>query len=99
MQGLTYWSLSLTNLERTGYDAAKFFFESTEFVGYNTTNKEYVTRLYRTFMGREPEADGLNYWVGKLISGSSRESVLTSFARSDEFSQICATYAIIPGEI
>ena len=92
--GLKYWSLALTNLEKTGTLAAKEFFYSDEFVGKNTTNEAYVKCLYRTFMGRDAEDDGLNYWVGQLEKGESRASVLEGFANSKEFTEICASYGI-----
>ena len=97
--GLKYWSLALTNLEKTGAEAAKQFFESEEFQNMRTSNTEYVTRLYRTFMGREPETDGLNYWVGELVKGRSRLYVMAGFASSQEFTNICKKYGIERGEI
>ena len=98
-KGLNYWSLALTNLEQTGSAAAKLFFESEEFQNLKTSNKEFVTRLYRTFMGREPEEGGLTYWVGELNKGASRASVLSGFASSDEFTNICKEYSIDRGTI
>ncbi|MBR3058449.1 MAG: DUF4214 domain-containing protein [Clostridiales bacterium] len=96
--GLKYWSLALTNLEQTGSTAAKFFFQSDEFKNLKTTNKEYVYRLYTTFMDREPEIDGEKFWINKLDGGMSRSEVLASFITSREFSNICAKYAIDRGD-
>ncbi len=98
-EGLEYWSLALTNLEKDGAGCAKFFFESDEFVNFKTDNKEYVTRLYRTFMNREPEADGLKYWVGQLDQGEARENVLRGFVDSKEFTEICLSYGIEKGTL
>ncbi|MBR3058129.1 MAG: DUF4214 domain-containing protein [Clostridiales bacterium] len=97
--GLKYWGLALTNLEKSGYEAAKFFFTSDEFKNMKTSNEEYVTRLYTTFMDREPEKEGFNYWVGELKKGMSRDEVLDSFARSQEFVNICVEYKIKRGSI
>ena len=97
--GLKYWSLALTNLQKTGAEAAKQFFESEEFQNLRTSNTEFATRLYRTFMGREPETDGLNYWVGELVKGRSRLYVMAGFASSQEFTNICKKYGIERGEI
>ena len=97
--GLNYWSLALTNLEQTGYSAAKQFFTSKEFRNFNTTNEEYVTRLYTTFMGREPEADGFKYWVGELNKGADRDYILAKFASTPEFANICKSYGIDRGDI
>ncbi len=95
--GLKFWSLGLTNLEVSGYEAAKQFFESAEFNGFKTSDEEYLRRLYTTFMGREADTDGLNYWLNVMKGGMSREQVLIEFAKSKEFSEICNTYAINRG--
>ncbi|MBP5491231.1 MAG: DUF4214 domain-containing protein [Clostridiales bacterium] len=97
--GLDYWSMSLTNLEATGYQAASSFFTLPEFVGLKTTNEEYLTRLYRTFMGREPETEGFNYWLGLLNGGMDRNEAMKAFAGCPEFQEICNRYGIERGEI
>ena len=98
--GIKYWSLALTNLEKTGAQAAQFFFESEEFIGFNTTDKDYILRLYTTFMDREPEDSEINYWLGELEAGKqSRKSIISFFAQSPEFTEICKKYGIDRGEI
>ena len=96
-QGLEYWSVALTNQDRSGYEAAKLFFESEEFRNYRFSDAEYLRRLYTTFMGRQPESKGFSFWMGQMVNGTSREDVLRSFAESDEFSQICQSYGINRG--
>ena len=98
--GLQYWALALTNLEKTGAQAAQFFFEGEEFVGFNTSDIEYLTRLYTTFMDREPSVEELNFWVGEMKAGKqTRKSILVFFAQSPEFTSICKKYGIERGEI
>ena len=92
--GLKYWSLGLTNLELTGSQAAHEFFYCKEFNDHNFDNKELLTRMYRTFMGREPDTDGLNYWLGNMNNGMTKDQVFNSFVQSQEFTEICANYAI-----
>ena len=92
--GLKWWSLALTNHEVSGSTAARGFFESKEFVGFGTSNKEYLTRLYRTFMGREPDDDGMNYWLGCMNNGMGRGEVFDRFVDSQEFTEICKSYGI-----
>ncbi len=94
-EGLSYWSLSLTNQEITGTKAAKEFFYSKEFLDANYSNEEYLNRLYATFMGREPDANGFAYWLGILNNGTSRDDVFDSFSTSPEFKAICSEYAIL----
>ncbi|MBR3057820.1 MAG: DUF4214 domain-containing protein [Clostridiales bacterium] len=97
--GLAYWSKALMNKERTGAEAAKLFFQSEEFDNFDTSNTEFVTRLYRTFMDREPEEKGLKYWVSQLDEGASRQSVMAGFCDSEEFTNICEKYGIERGKI
>ena len=93
--GLKYWSLGLTNQELTGTQAAQEFFYSDEFLGLNIDDKEYVTRLYKTFMGRDPEEDGFNYWMDKLSVGTTRDEIFDFFSTCQEFTKICEDYSII----
>ncbi len=98
--GLQYWALALTNLEKTGAEAAQFFFESDEFIGYKTSDKEYLLRLYTTFMDRDPAADEIDYWLGEIAGGrQTRHSILAFFAQSKEFTGICKQYGIERGTI
>lgn len=99
-KGLQYWSLALTNLEQTGCSAANEFFKSQEFVGFNLKDDEYIKRLYTTFMDREPEASEVSYWTGEIKKGTqTRDSVLSFFGQSKEFTKICKTYGIERGTI
>ena len=92
--GLKYWSLGLTNCELSGSQAAHEFFYCQEFNDHNFDNKELLTRMYRTFMGREPDTDGLNYWLSNMNNGMTKDQVFSSFVQSQEFTEICANYAI-----
>ena len=93
--GLMDWATKLANMQITGTNAAHGFFFSDEFVGHNFDNGEYITRLYRTFMGREADQGGFDYWMGRFASGASREEVFQGFAQSREFGEICASYGIL----
>jgi len=98
--GLKYWSLALTNLEQTGCSAAKEFFTSAEFIGLKTSDEEYLRRLYKTFMDREPEASEVAYWAGEIAGGrQTRDSVLAFFGQSEEFTNVCKSYGIERGTI
>ena len=97
--GLHFWALRLTHLESTGAEAARDFFHSREFMNLELDDVEYVTRLYRTFMGREPDADGMAFWLGHLVTDMDRDAVLKGFAESQEFTNICKQYGIERGTI
>ena len=95
--GLKFWSLGLTNLELTGSAAAHEFFFCKEFNDHSFDNKELITRMYRTFMGREPDDAGMNFWLDSMSKGMTKQQVFDSFVKSPEFTQICKDYAIERG--
>lgn len=76
------------------HTAASGFFRSREYLNKNVSDEEYVRTLYRTFLGREADEGGYHYWLKKIQSGTSRDSVLTGFANSKEFAGIMAQYGI-----
>ncbi|MBO7449380.1 MAG: DUF4214 domain-containing protein [Clostridiales bacterium] len=94
--GRNYWASELANYNCTGEAVGVFFFISKEMNDYNLSNEEFINRLYLTFMDREGEADGKNYWIGVLNGGATRESVVYGFSRSPEFAERCITARIIP---
>ena len=97
--GLNFWALRLTNLDCTGAEAARDFFFSQEYLNMNTTNEQYLTSLYRAFMGREPDADGYAFWMAHLTTDMDRMAVLRGFAQSQEFTNICNQYGIERGTV
>ena len=94
-EGLEWWAAELANLRQTGTVAASGFFYSPEFLGLNTSDDEYVTRLYRTFMGREPEEAGFEFWTSELKSGKDRQYVFDGFSAAPEFADLCADAGIM----
>ncbi|MDD6267125.1 MAG: DUF4214 domain-containing protein, partial [Clostridium sp.] len=73
---------------------AEEFFFAPEFTNKKLNNTEYVKVLYRTFMGREYDQGGLNYWVGRLNKGESRKVILESFAGCQEFKNIVKSFGL-----
>lgn len=94
--GFSYWSLALTNWEKTGAEAAQAFFESPEFLAKPISQQEYLTRLYKTYLGREPDPSGTEYWMGEFSKGKTRQYVRSVFARSTEFETLCANSCFAP---
>ena len=93
--GRDYWAKQLANFNLTGEACGVSFFLSDEFVGFNLPNSEFVTRLYRTFMNREPDADGINYWL-EVLKTKPRSEVVYGFTRSPEFMEKCVEARILP---
>lgn len=95
-EGLNYWVRSLLNQENGGLEVAKEFFNSEEFLSGEPDDEAFVTTAYRVFMDREPEAEGLAFWMEQLSSAAmKREEVLVEFARSEEFRGICENAGIL----
>ena len=75
--------------------AADGFLHSEELTNQNLSDREFVTRMYRTFLNREPEADGLAYWQQKLKTGEeNRDTLVYGFTRSAEFAKLKASYGL-----
>ncbi len=93
--GRDYWASQLANMKKTGTQVAYEFFFSAEFKNKNLSNKEYIRRLYQTFMGRDPDTAGYTYWLNQMSAGKSREEVFYGFATSKEFAGLCAKSGIL----
>ena len=94
--GKQYWASALANFEITGEQVGASFFLSDEMINYKLNDKEYVSRLYKTFMDRDADDEGLNYWLGVLSEGKQRSDVVMGFTRSPEFTEKCVEARILP---
>ena len=92
--GLKYWTGEINAKRKTPVQVAEQFFFAPEFTNKKLNNTAYVKVLYRTFMGREADRGGLNYWVGRLNMGESRKSVLEAFAGCPEFRKIVKSFGL-----
>ena len=95
-EGKNYWANELSNFKCTGEYVGLAFFLSDEMNGSGLSDKEFITRLYKTFMDREPDKDGFKYWCGTLASGVQRSDVVFGFTRSPEFVDKCIEARILP---
>lgn len=76
------------------------FAEASQFeLGAQLNDQEFVTRVYDTILGRQPEQAGLDFWVGRLEDGMPRGRLLLEVSESIEHrissgpaSQVIATY-------
>ena len=92
--GLNYWCAQIQNKKTTPVKVAKSFIFSKEFTDKKLSDTEYVKVLYRTFMGREYDTAGLNYWLNNMKKGMTREQVLDNFANCPEFKKIVAGFGL-----
>lgn len=94
--GFDYWYGRITRDGMSGEDVAWGFVFSNEMNNRNLSNEQFIRILYRAFLGREADSTGLNYWLAKLSSGSSRRDVYYGFSRSNEFINRCVDAGFKP---
>ncbi len=90
--GKAYWDGEVARTQALGIDLkeayrvmAGNFFNSAEYLGFNVTDSEFVSDLYRTFFNRDPDPGGLSFWLGEINQGSGRNMVMYAFLFSPEF--------------
>ncbi|MCQ2483322.1 MAG: DUF4214 domain-containing protein [Clostridia bacterium] len=95
MAGQSGWVMKLHSGEETGTSCAFGFVFSPEFINMNLDNNDFVKYMYKAFLGREADEEGLAYWVDMLNGGTAtREDVFSGFAGSAEFINLCVSYGI-----
>lgn len=95
--GKQSWVNALRN-GASGESVANGFLYSQEFKNRSNqmTDDVYVETLYQTFFGRNSDPAGKTYWVTRIESGYSRESIISGFSGSQEWTNLCAKYGIKP---
>lgn len=84
--GLAFW-INRTDLGDSMMQIANYFSQNKEYIDLyaNTSNEQFVTKLYEHVLDRPPEGGGYDFWVGNLNSGATnRDEVLTLFSESPE---------------
>jgi hypothetical protein len=96
--GKPYWESEAARVQALGadlnevwYAMAMGFFTSTEYAGFGRSDSQFVDDLYRTFLNREPDAGGRNFWLSQFNAGLTREVVLVAFMFSQEFRNFTAS--------
>jgi hypothetical protein len=86
--GLKYWINNFNLGVDSEREIASSFINSDEFskeYGENINDEKFVKTLYQNILKREPDLNGLNYWLGQLNSGLElRNEVLLGFSESNE---------------
>ncbi len=92
--GVNYWSNLLKSDEVTASELVHKFFNSEEMKNKNLSDEEFVKTAYKAVFGRNPDKGGLEYWVGQLQNGMTRDEVLDQFLASEEFDNLTKKYGI-----
>ncbi len=72
------------------------FLNSEEYLNRKRTDEEFLTDLYASFFGREPDPEGYNYWLVKMDKGYSRRRIiLEGFGTSEEFKALLREYGFV----
>jgi hypothetical protein len=86
LSGLGFW-ISHLDAGMSLRDAANLFLASPEYTrlyGSNLANQQFVTELYHNVLHRDPEQDGMDFWMRALDNGASRAQLLEGFSESAE---------------
>lgn len=83
--GLSFWK-DILNSGATIEQVTQQLLDSSEFKTRNgiLTDSDKVKLFYQNALGRQPDADGLAYWVGLLAKGAKPGEVAASIALSQE---------------
>ena len=95
--GLNAWVKVLNEGKEGGSETVANFVFSKEYEGRKVSDEEFVTTMYKTILGRNPDKAGLDAWVSKLTTGMTRRYVVAGFTNSDEFAKLCKSYGIKVG--
>lgn len=97
--GLEYWTKDVARLNISGKECAKGFFESDEFTAKAALmeDEDLITLFYMVFLDREPEEEGMEYWLERIQLGSRVEVLFNGVSDSYEFKDICDENGIYAG--
>lgn len=96
-EGQSFWVQGLLSGQIDGVTCAASFIMCEEFDSLEYDNYGFVNAMYRLFMDRYPDDEGMAYWIGQLEAGNSRQFVFANFANSAEFEGVCNFYGISRG--
>ena len=85
---LDNWISQMTNGTKTADQIARGFLFSNEFKGRSVGNEDLVKILYKVYMNRDADPEGLKTWTEKLNNGTSLKDLLDAFAKTNEFKKV-----------
>lgn len=94
--GLESWCKQIKN-GKTGSNLVEGFVFSDEYKNRKTSNKEFISMLYNTILGRSASTSEITSWTNKLNKGKSRQYAANGFLFSNEFKGQCQKAGINVG--
>ena len=91
-EGLYSWCNILAAKKLSYKEVAAAFVFSDEMTSKNLSNEAFVQVLYRLYLDRGADPEGLQSWVSLLNEGKTRKDVNDGFADSMEFGLITASF-------
>jgi len=94
--GRAFWTTELSGGRSRGSVMVEFS-ESSEYVGLTGTSQpsppaaHQLWRLYRAYLGRDPDQSGFDFWYGRMANDLTLTAVSEEFARSPEFIETYGT--------
>ena len=85
---LENWIGQMVNGTKTPDQIARGFLFSNEFKAKNVSSEELVRILYRVYMNREADPEGLKTWTEKLDNGTALKDLLDTFSKTNEFKKV-----------
>ncbi|MCR4896894.1 MAG: DUF4214 domain-containing protein [Lachnospiraceae bacterium] len=93
--GVYMWTEKIMIGEVSVQDVASYgFYMSPEYQNRNRADTEFITDLYEGLFDRTPDLSEIYHWLYRLEQGESRESVIYGFTRSEEFSNMLASFGL-----
>ena len=94
--GLESWCKQIKS-GKTGSNLVQGFVFSDEYKNKKTSNKEYISMLYATILGRSASNSEITNWTNQLNKGKSRQYAANGFLFSNEFKGQCQKAGIEVG--
>ena len=84
-EGIANYTALIMGGKKTPKRVAYELIFSPEFQGRQPGNEELIKVLYKVYLYRDADPEGLAAWVAQLDAGVSLEEIVKGFAESAEF--------------
>lgn len=88
LDGKAYWNEKILSGDTGILDFLNQILSQEEFKNLEVSSEDFINKSYNLLMSREPDEDGLNYWIGELGDKPNKQKqleLINSMAHSEEF--------------